>query len=448
MNNSSSLEKFFIIFTIVVVIIVGVAFAVLKLGKDDPVIKPTDTSNSDSATSDPITSAYHDSDTVDVGADTDASTTLPLVEETTATVPETTSPALIPTKVVSVVACGDNLLYRPNTWEADERSNGGKRDFSFTYANVADFVEKADIAFINQETLLCGGNSGYPLFNSPFEMADTLVDVGFDVFNMATNHMLDVGYDGGLFSTGEGILTAREYLDKLPITVVGGYKNLEDSETVRVVERDGIKVAFLAFTESTNTIRLAEGSSVVIPYLTEENVKKQVALAESVADVIIVSAHWGVDSSERVSDTQMKFAKLFADLGVDAVIGHHPHVLHPIEWIKGENGNEMLCAYSLGNFIGIMEEPETILGGFLSFDIVSENGNAPVIGNVGFVPTVYNYNSIYRNNVVYFLEDYTDELAASHGVATVYGNKFNVSDLTEYLNSTVSGQFIRSASDY
>ncbi|MBQ7010297.1 MAG: CapA family protein [Clostridia bacterium] len=350
--------------------------------------------------------------------------------------------------VISFLACGDNLLYRPNTFEADERANYGKRSYGFTYENIAPVIADADIAFINQETLLCGGNTGYPLFNSPFEVAETLKELGFDIANIATNHMLDVGYDYGAYSTGEGIAVSRSTLENNGITVIGGYLDDDDFATVRIIERDGVKIGFIAFTESTNTITLDPASKIVIPYLTEDNVRASVARAKEVADVIIVSAHWGVDSSRNVSDTQRSFAKLFADLGVHAVIGHHSHVVHPIEWIEGKDGNKMLCAYSLGNLIGIMEYPLTILGGILTFDIHTLDGKEPWIDNVGFVPTVYNYNTYYRQNVIYWLEDYTDEMAEKHGVYTIYNNKFTVAELKDYLNTVVPSNVLRSKNDY
>ncbi|MBQ5649163.1 MAG: CapA family protein [Clostridia bacterium] len=378
---------------------------------------------------------------------TDPPVTTELVTEP-ATEPVTEAPEASEDKIISVLACGDNLLYRPNTFEADELSIDGKRSYMFTYESIAEFLGSADISFINQETLLCGGNSGYPLFNSPFEVADTLSELGFDVANIATNHMLDVGYDGALNSTGEGIEISRYTLENAGLTVIGGYLNEDDFNNVRILERDGVRIAFLAFTESTNTITLYDNSEIYIPYLTEENVIAAVSAARKVADVIIVSAHWGVDSSSRLSDSQLYFAKLFADLGVDAVIGHHSHIVHPIEWIEGKDGNRMLCAYSLGNLIGIMEYPLTVLGGILTFDIRVADGEKPVVENVGFVPTVYNYDKHYRNNKIYFLEDYTDEMAAEHGVCKVYDHEFTVDDLTDHIKNTVNEVFIRSINDY
>ncbi len=459
MRKQILFEKLFLVFAVCVALAVGVVFLVTRnTAPHDPSITSFDDTGTSEVCVDPdtglITTIYDTTvgrvteEPATLPLDTSASVNEPNDSEITVTEPPVTEPPETAEKIISVLACGDNLLYRPNTFEADELAVDGKRSYLFTYENVRQLIESADIAFVNQETLLCGGNVGYPYFNSPFEVADTLSELGFDIVNIATNHMLDVGYDYAVNSTGEGIAISRNTLEKQGLTVIGGYLNEDDFKSIRVVECDGIKIAFLAFTESTNTITLYDDSEVFVPYLNEENVLTAVKLAKEVADVIIISAHWGVDSSSVVSDSQLYFAQLFADLEVDAVIGHHPHIIHPIEWIEGKNGNKMLCAFSLGNFIGIMEYPLTVLGGIMTFDLRVDNDEDFVIENVGFVPTVYNYDVDYRNNKIYYLEDYTDEMVEKHGVLTRYGHKFSTDELRSYITDTVKDEFIRSKNDY
>ena len=455
MRKQNLFEIFLLVFALAFSLAVGIAFLVRPSADVPRETYPaviTDPLTDDAfvtVTTEPVATAPAETtEVITDPAETSVPVTEPHVTEPPATEPPVTEPPVIEDKVISVLACGDNLLYRPNTYEADELAVDGKRSYLFTYENVRSMIESADISFINQETLLCGGNVGYPYFNSPFEVADTLAEIGFDIVNIATNHMLDVGYDYVVNSTGEGIAISRSTLEKSGLTVIGGYLNEDDFKSIRIVERDGIKIAFLAFTESTNTLTLFGDSEIFIPYLTEDNVKTSVALAKEIADVIIVSAHWGVDSSSKLSESQLHFAQLFADLGVDAVIGHHSHIIHPIEWVEGKDGNKMLCAYSLGNFIGIMEFPLTVLGGIMTFDIRVADGEKPVIENVGFVPTVYNYNGNYRNNRIYYLEDYTDEMVKQHGVFTRYGHDFSVAELYSHVNKTVNSDFIRSKNDY
>ncbi len=454
MRKQIHFERVLLLFAVCFALAVVVVFLLRSSGNEPNVTLPpavvSDTTDVCAVPDTDVTTIVEDTTTEPI---TDEPATLPVVTDSPITVPPVTEipvtePPEASEKLISVLACGDNLLYRPNTFEADELAVDGNRSYLFTYENVRSLIEDADIAFINQETLLCGGNVGYPYFNSPFEVADTLAELGFDVANIATNHMLDVGYDYAVNSTGEGIAISRNTLEKSGLNVIGGYLNEEDFRNIRVIEYEGVKIAFLAFTESTNTITLYSNSEIYIPYLTEKNVETAVALAREIADVIIVSAHWGVDSSSIVADSQLYFAQLFADLGVDAVIGHHPHIIHPIEWIEGKGGNKMLCAYSLGNFIGIMEYPLTVLGGIMTFDIRVTEGGKSVVENVGFVPTVYNYDVNYRNNKIYYLEDYTDEMLDKHGVSTRYGHEFSMEDLHTYINETVKEEFIRSKNDY
>ncbi|MGN1098752.1 MAG: CapA family protein, partial [Christensenellales bacterium] len=120
--------------------------------------------------------------------------TLPQTE--TEPVPETTEiPEPIVESVVHFAACGDNILYRPAIWEAADRAVEGGRKYNFRpiYKNVEDIIAAADISFINQETVIAGeeyGYSGYPAFNSPQDIADELVDIGFDIVSLANNHIL------------------------------------------------------------------------------------------------------------------------------------------------------------------------------------------------------------------------------------------------------------------
>ena len=470
MRKQVLFERFLLLFAVCVAIAVLIAFLVKPAAEAPDYNLPdvdisdttdvdaqpvtTDTDTTLEPATEPVTTDPPQTDPPETEPVTDPVTEPPVTEPPVTEPPVTEPPVTEPPvtepveKVVSVLACGDNLLYRPNTYEADELADGGKRSYVFTYENIRPLVEAADIAFINQETLLCGGNVGYPQFNSPFEVADSLAEIGFDVANIATNHMLDVGYNGILSSTGEGIPICRDTLEKAGITAIGGYLNEDDFKSIRVIERDGIKIAFLAFTESTNTFTLFPDVDIYIPYLTEENVNTAVALAKEVADVIIVSAHWGVDSASKISETQIKFAQLFADLGVYAVIGHHSHIIQPIEWIEGKDGNRMLCAYSLGNLIGIMEYPLNVLGGIMTFDIRVTEGEDPVIENVGFVPTVYNYNFYYRSNKIYYHEDYTDEMTDKHGVYTRYEHDFAIEELVSHINKNIPADMQKSKNDY
>ena len=129
-----------------------------------------------------------------------------------------------------------------------------------------------------------------------------------------------------------------------------------------------------------------------------------------------------------------------ADLGVDVILGHHPHVIQPIEYLERPDGGRTLCVYSLGNFVAEMSRDYNMLGGLIAFDIV-KRGDTLTTENVVFLPTVYYFTTSFYRNHVYFLSDFTEELAASHGLA-YYGRSVTISGLKKYLTDTISREFL------
>jgi poly-gamma-glutamate synthesis protein (capsule biosynthesis protein) len=277
--------------------------------------------------------------------------------------------------------------------------------------------------------------AGYPLFNAPRELAYDLIELGFDVMNIANNHMIDTG--------AAGLTNTINFLRSLDVTVIGDYLNSGELYEIKVVERGGIRVGFLAYTYSTNGLRLPAGSEIIIPYYNDDElIISQIAKAKEVADAVIVSMHWGDEDSFTPNTTQRRLARLMADHGVLAVIGHHPHVLQPIEWIEGSGGGRMLCVYSLGNLANGMIRPMNMVGGFINFDIVKRGGEV-TLENPVLTPTIYYYGRDWFNGHIYLLEDYTEELAASHGTRTRHGFTRSVDDLWGYVTRNIDAEFLR-----
>ncbi len=385
--------------------------------------------------SDPITSA--------------PDTALPPDTTEEVTDPPVTSPPYTEPSTISFVGCGDNIVYRPIIWEGQEKNPDGEADYTFLYEDIKDIIAGADIAYINQETLLGGSSyeyTGYPKFNGPFGIGKALGDIGFDILSLATNHMLDNGTYEGLESGGERLLSSLDFYATQPYITVGGYRNEEDEKTLRVIEKEGIKVGFLNYTEHLNMMYLTESSEIVIPLLkaddgTIEKIKSDVERAKAGCDFLIVFVHWGEDGSRDISDTQRLFSELFCEWGVDALIGHHPHVINKITELE-KNGNRMLCVYSLGNFLSMMDYPLSALGGIVSFDITKDEKGVSY-SNVLFTPTVSHYNRYYRENKIYLLSDYTDELCRENGISAIYQNSFTVSYLYQYLNSVIDESYLK-----
>lgn len=368
-------------------------------------------------------------------ATTDEEVTVRMAPVTTAP-PEPLAPPTLYT--LSFLAAGDNMAYYGNIRDAAKNAEGtdAKYDFKPSYTTIKPIVEGYDLAFINQETLMCGEGyelSYYPRFNSPQELGDAVVDAGFDIIGMANNHMLDKGE--------KGLLSTLDYWEKQPVTLTGAYRSKETFEEITVIEKNGISIALLSFTEHTNGLYLREGATAYVPYMDKELVARKVAEAETLADLTVVSMHWGNEFTFKVNTTQTEYARIICENGGDVIIGHHPHTIQPVEWIEaGEN--RTLCVYSLGNFMSEMEKDYKILGGMIAFTVtkLGEDGKAQVENPV-FIPTVFDYTRSFYNNHIYLLEHYTEEQAKKHGMA-YYGNSTTREALVGYVKKTIDAEFL------
>lgn len=369
----------------------------------------------------------------------------------------------------SFLACPDNIIHPSVFYDALERaarSNGQEPDYSDLhnaeydfypiYKNVEDLIKNADIAYLNQETLTGGTGGkiiGYPCFNSPMAVADTVMDLGFDVINVAHNHMLDS-------RDTEYLEHCSEYFKSNDAEVIGYYPTSESVKNVSIIDKNGIKIAFLAYTYGTNGLRIPNDSEFIIPYFSEELIKEQVAIAKELSDFIIVSCHWGYENTYNANSEQKQYAKLMNELGVDLVLGMHPHVIQPMEWMIHENGNKTLVVYSLGNFVSGMVSGSNMLAGMLSLNVVKDTETDDVyIESPKFIPIVTHYvkksrvasnDTGYRDFEIFYLSDYSEELAETHGVVryekshgtTLVGGKFSKETLLATLHKYIPNEFL------
>lgn len=344
---------------------------------------------------------------------------------------------------ISFLAAGDNLIHDGIYKDAQKRATANTPEYNFKpmYDDVASIIKEADISFINQETIMGGaelGYSGYPQFNSPQDLGNTLVDLGFDIINIANNHMLDK-YEKGLANT-------IKFWESKPVLLLGAHKTKEDFDNIRILEYEGVKIAFLSYTYATNGISLPKTSSYYVPYIKDDDIKRQTALAKEAADLVFVSIHWGVENTFQTSAEQRRLARLMTDCGVDVVIGHHPHVIQPIEWLDQADGGRTLVIYSLGNLMSMMMRSINMLGGFVTFDIVQYGSDKPYIDNVAFIPTVFHYNRSFRECGIYLIENYTDDMAKVHGIQN-YASETSLYFITldlvkKWLKDTISASYI------
>lgn len=372
--------------------------------------------------------------------------TLPPV--TLLTEPLYTEPLIPKETRIRFVAAGDNIAHDSviSTARTDAAGNS-EYDFSKIYAGIKSIVSSADVAFVNQEAPVGGkelGIAGYPNFNAPNEMVEELIDIGFDVFNLANNHMLDKGE--------KGYSNTIEYFKTLPVVSIGGYTK-SDYDNVRVLDVKGVKIAFLSYTTLVNYGHINDipaGSQYIIPYADTDAITRQVGLAKDAADVVIVSMHWGDENVFGVTAQQKEYATLCADLGVDVVLGHHSHVVGGVEYIDGKDGNKTLVAYSLGNLCSTMLYARNMVGEILSFDIV-KNGEEYIIENAVVDPVISHYKTdtsrkdnqnlhVRYESRLYMLKDYTEELALAHGSQN--WGAFTLGTLKKFVTDTVDAEFL------
>lgn len=319
---------------------------------------------------------------------------------------------------ISLMAVGDDLIH-DSIYLSCYDPDTGSYDCSSLFANIAGDIAAADIACINQETIFTEDPvwyGSYPTFASPTAVGDAIIAAGFDVVTHATNHSWD-RYDIGVNDTAN-------YWRRHPeIIMLGLHDTQEDADTLRVIERSGIRLALLNYTYpySSNTYRVNELMPWYFDQLNDKNaVAEDIARASDAADGVIVFVHWGAEYKTVPNDFQKEWASFFADQGVLAVIGSHPHVLQPVEVLVGENGREMPCFWSLGNFISHQTKPEQILGGMAHLSItrddtgtrVSDFSLTPLVTVVSSDPETY--NRLYFTT--YNLRDYTEEIASENTI--------------------------------
>ena len=324
---------------------------------------------------------------------------------------------------IRITAAGDNLLH--NTVSFACALPEGGYDFHPVYENIKKIIEGSDIAFINQEVMLTGEASAYPNLAAPTENADALIDAGFNVINLATNHTLDKGVSG--------LETCLENVHARPFdAVLGAFRTEEESTQLCILEKQGIRFGFLSYTYGLNGYRLPSDKQWKIALIDETKIQNDLAAIRPECDYLIVSMHWGNEYQTTESSYQNELAQLLCDGGADLIIGTHPHVLQPMKWLEREDGHKTLCAYSLGNFVSNQHKRATMLGGILEVELLfEEDGTLKEIASAGVIPTVTHYKK--GHYTIYQLTEYTDELAAEHGMQG-YETPFNMTYLAELSN--------------
>ena len=287
---------------------------------------------------------------------------------------------------MSIVMVGDALIH--DSIYNDASIGNNEYDFSKMFTDIVPLISDYDLKYYNQETIIGGkdlGLSNYPLFNSPDEIGSDLVEIGFNMVSLANNHSLDKGIKGLIYSTNfwsnqEGVITA------------GSYPSLDDRNNIKIHETNGIKYAFLSYTVSTNGLSLKEGYEYLLNIYSDEQAKSDIEKIRDDVDVIIVAMHWGDEYTHNPTTEQKRIAKYLSDLGVDLIIGTHPHVIQPVDYI-----NDTLVIYSLGNFISSQRSLglSKIIGLMVGLSI-NVDGDKVSFDNIKY-ELLYTYDNHYRD---------------------------------------------------
>lgn len=260
---------------------------------------------------------------------------------------------------ISLIMAGDNLI-NDKLYNAAKKGDGSY-DFKSMYSYIKDIVKNYDLAYYNQETILGGseiGVSSYPAFNSPYEVGDATIDTGFNLVSLATNHTLDRGE--------KAIINSLNYWNnKSNVLTSGSYLSNNDRNKVNIKEVNNITYTMLNYTYGTNGIKVPEGKEYLVNIWPctgnnpdndtkyqeyKEVVKKDILRVRDKVDLLIVAMHFGVEYTHVPTKYQIDMAEFLSSLGVDIIIGTHPHVIMPITYI-----NDTLVIYSLGNFLSAQD---------------------------------------------------------------------------------------------
>ena len=282
-------------------------------------------------------------------------------------------------KTVRLSAVGDIMVHSAQL--SAQSNNDGTYSFDNNFQYIKNIIGDSDISLANLETTVNPQKpcSGYPSFNAPKELLSTLKDTGFDVISTINNHSLDTGYNGLISTVNE--------IENIGLDVVGTKSEVESKNyIIKKVKDINIGIASFSYGDIVNNQKYLNGIKsgnanelmnvidVKSVQKSFETIKKEIDLMRSEgAEFITIMLHWGKEYEQTPNSYQKELAQLLANEGVDLILGSHPHVVQPIEYLKSETTDkECLVVYSMGNIISNQREEEM---GFKE----SENGIIPII---------------------------------------------------------------------
>lgn len=333
---------------------------------------------------------------------------------------------------VSLFAVGDALIHDAVYKDAQTTEVGADGYYVYDFKSMLEYIKPLssshDLSFYNQETIIGGKNLGlsnYPMFNSPDEIGLDMLDSGFNIVNLATNHTMDKGVVGATYSVN--------FWEMQDAYITGSYSSFEKRNNIQIAEKNGIKYAVLGYTYGTNGLPVPDGYEYLVNVWSvygdnsyeeyKEQVRQDIQSVRDKVDVLIVSMHWGNEYTHVPSWYQRDAAEFLSGLGVDIIIGTHPHVIQPVEYV-----GDTLVIYSLGNFISAQADENTRVGMMISLDINKHvvNGDSTISINNVKSDLTWTYHERYRKFKVIPFYDLTDSQLSNHdSIYTKYKNIIN-----------------------
>lgn len=282
-------------------------------------------------------------------------------------------------------AVGDVMSHKLQLTHAKQKD--GSYNYDSQFELVKDALSKADYTIANLELSIAVNNeySSYPRFRTPESILDTLKDCGVDMLTLANNHILDGFYDGLVKTVNEA--------EERGFAHVGADRTKEESQQPTIVDINGIRFGFLAYTVhlNENDKRLdSETAAFCVKRLADADFEADVKqLREAGAEVVVCMPHWGTENKRSVSGECKTYAQAMVDAGVDIILGSHPHVVLPIfndkKEVQGEE-KDILVAWSMGNFISYMANQYVDSGIIVDFTVSRDEQGKISIHDVGYVP--------------------------------------------------------------
>ncbi|WP_052807144.1 CapA family protein [Risungbinella massiliensis] len=289
-----------------------------------------------------------------------------------------------------IAVFGDIMLHNPQL-TAGKKGDG--YDFTSFFTDIKPYLKSADLAVGNFELTLGGPSmkySGYPMFNAPDEIVDALLESGVDAVSTANNHSMD--------TREAGVRRTVKVLQEKKLPFFGTAASQQQRDTPLILETNGMKIAFLAYTEHTNGLPVPQ--KYLVNTIKLDLIKQDIAKAKEMgAEFVSVSLHWGQEYQREPNKFQEETAQAVLEAGADVIVGSHPHVTQPMKKVN-INGKEKLIIYSLGNFVsnqtneGVAEHTQE--GMVVYFNIARDQATKEVkLKDVSFLPT---YVHIYPQN--------------------------------------------------